>query len=185
MQFLKTHNFLLFSRWESANTLHGRTNNPYDTNRIVGGSSGGEGCIQAAAGSAFGIGSDIGGSIRMPAFFNGVFGHKPSKNTVSNKGQYPIPLSKEQESFLGLGPMCRRAEDLAPILRVIAGKNAERLRLDEVVDLKGLKFYYQETDGGGHLVSPVSHEIRELFGKIAVHLEKAHKIKAKKVGRNY
>lgn len=46
---------------------------------IVGGSSGGEGCIQAAAGSPFGIGSDIGGSIRMPAFFNGIFGHKPTK----------------------------------------------------------------------------------------------------------
>ena len=46
---------------------------------IVGGSSGGEGAIQAAAGSPCGIGSDIGGSIRMPSFFNGIFGHKPSK----------------------------------------------------------------------------------------------------------
>lgn len=45
----------------------------------MGGSSGGEGCLQAAAGSPFGIGSDIGGSIRMPCFFNGIFGHKPSK----------------------------------------------------------------------------------------------------------
>lgn len=60
--------------WESNNTLYGRTCNPYDTNRIVGGSSGGEGCIQAAAASPMGLGSDIGGSIRMPAFFNGVFG---------------------------------------------------------------------------------------------------------------
>lgn len=51
----------------------------YNFRHIVGGSSGGEGCIQAAAGSPLGIGSDIGGSIRMPAFFNGIFGHKPSK----------------------------------------------------------------------------------------------------------
>lgn len=57
--------------WESSNNVHGRTNNPYDTSRIVGGSSGGEGCAQACAASAFGIGSDIGGSIRMPSYFNG------------------------------------------------------------------------------------------------------------------
>lgn len=97
----KANTFTLFGRWESANTVHGRTNNPYNTNHIVGGSSGGEGCNQGAAGSAFGIGSDIGGSIRMPAFFNGVFGHKPSKNIVSSKGQYPIPVTQEQNSFLG------------------------------------------------------------------------------------
>ncbi|KAG8231366.1 hypothetical protein J437_LFUL008915, partial [Ladona fulva] len=65
--------------WESHNTVHGRTYNPYDANRIVGGSSGGEGCLQAAAGSPMGLGSDIGGSIRMPCFFNGIFGHKPSR----------------------------------------------------------------------------------------------------------
>lgn len=117
----------------------------------------------------------------MPAFFNGVFGHKPSQNIVSNVGQYPIPTNKEQASFLGLGPMCRRADDLLPILKVIAGKNAVQLKLDETVELKNLKFYYQETDAGSHLVSPVNQEIKELFKKIVVHLEKAHKIKAKKV----
>lgn len=83
------------------NTVHGRTRNPYDDNRIVGGSSGGEGCLQGACGSAFGIGSDIGGSIRMPAFFNGVFGHKPTKDVVSNEGQYPKPFCAEQNSYLG------------------------------------------------------------------------------------
>lgn len=88
-------------RWESHNRVHGRTSNPYDTNRIVGGSSGGEGCIQAAAASAFGLGSDIGGSIRMPSFFNGIFGHKPSKFIVSNEGQYPSTECEEQNSFLG------------------------------------------------------------------------------------
>ncbi|XP_968383.1 fatty-acid amide hydrolase 2 [Tribolium castaneum] len=167
--------------WESANTIHGRSNNPYDTNHIVGGSSGGEGCLQGAAGSAFGIGSDIGGSIRMPSFFNGIFGHKPSKFIVSNNGQYPAPITTEQTSFLGIGPMCRRAEDLLPLLKIIAGKNANELKLDEPVDVKKLKFYYQETDGGSVGVSPVNHEIRQLFTKIALHLEKAHAIKAKKV----
>lgn len=60
---------------EGNNKVYGRTNNPYDPSRIVGGSSSGEGAIIGAGGSPFGLGSDIGGSIRMPAFFNGIFGH--------------------------------------------------------------------------------------------------------------
>lgn len=166
--------------WESANHVHGRTKNPYDTSRIVGGSSGGEGCAQASAASAFGIGSDIGGSIRMPAFFNGIFGHKPSPLAVPNSGQYPEPITDEQNKFLGIGPMCRRAEDLLPILKVISN-NLPRLRLDEPVDIKKIKFYYQESDGGANMVSPVSPDIKELFGRINLHLEKAHGIKTSKV----
>jgi len=54
---------------------------------LIGGSSGGEAALQGAAGSAFGIGSDIGGSIRMPAFFCGLYGHKPTSGLVSNWGQ--------------------------------------------------------------------------------------------------
>ncbi|XP_022916749.1 fatty-acid amide hydrolase 2-like [Onthophagus taurus] len=167
--------------WESNNTVHGRTNNPYDTNHIVGGSSGGEGCEQAAAGSAFGIGSDIGGSIRMPSFFNGIFGHKPSKFIVSNKGQYPIPNSKEQNSFLGIGPMCRRAEDLLPLLKIIVSSPLNELKLDEDVNIKNIRFFYQEDDTGGVMTSPVNLEIKELFKRIVLHLDKTHKIKAQKV----
>lgn len=48
-----------------------------------------------------GIGSDIGGSIRMPAFFNGIFGHKPSKDIVSNNGQWPMPTERQHQQFLG------------------------------------------------------------------------------------
>ncbi|KAF5270725.1 hypothetical protein FQA39_LY01463 [Lamprigera yunnana] len=168
--------------WESANTLHGRTNNPYDTNRIVGGSSGGEGCNQAAAGSMFGIGSDIGGSIRMPAFFNGVFGHKPSKGIVSQKGQYPIPISDIQKGMLGLGPICRRAEDLLPLFKIIVDKEAvKKLDLNKKVDLAKIKFYYQDTDIHNVMVSPINLEIKNLFKKINLHLRKAHKIETEKV----
>lgn len=59
---------------ESRNNVYGQTSNPYNTTRNVGGSSGGEGAITAACGTAFSVASDIGGSTRMPAFFNGVFG---------------------------------------------------------------------------------------------------------------
>ena len=58
------------------NCLYGVTNNPYDLSRTVGGSSGGAGCMVSAAGVPFAVGSDIGGSIRLPSFMNGIFGHK-------------------------------------------------------------------------------------------------------------
>jgi fatty acid amide hydrolase 2 len=61
---------------ESINYLYGTSKNCYNLSRTVGGSTGGEGCIVSAGGSVIGIGSDIGGSIRIPAYFNGVFGHK-------------------------------------------------------------------------------------------------------------
>lgn len=69
------------NQWvESRNIIYGQTNNPYNTTRTVGGSSGGDAAITAACGVPFALGSDIGGSIRMPAFFNGVFGFKPSES---------------------------------------------------------------------------------------------------------
>lgn len=105
---------------ESANRVYGRTNNPYDPRRIVGGSSGGEGAIVGAGASPFGLGSDIGGSIRMPAFFNGIFGHKPSGGLVPGTGQHPI-AENQALRYLSTGPLCRRAEDLMPLLRVLAG----------------------------------------------------------------
>ncbi|XP_037954495.1 fatty-acid amide hydrolase 2-A-like [Teleopsis dalmanni] len=157
--------------WESNNSVHGRSRNPYDTNRIVGGSSGGEGCIQAAAASPFGLGSDIGGSIRMPAFFNGIFGHKPSKFIVSNKGQFPIPFSEEQNSFLGIGPMTRHAEDLKPMLKIIAGEKAAQLNLDESVDLSKVRYFFQENDGGGRLVSAVDDDLINGVRQVVQHLK--------------
>lgn len=105
---------------ESSNRVYGRSNNPYDPTRIVGGSSGGEGAIIGAAGSPIGLGSDVGGSIRGPAFFNGVFGHKPSGGLVPGTGQYPIAENRAL-SYLTTGPLARRAEDLMPLLRVLAG----------------------------------------------------------------
>lgn len=108
---------------ESNNKVYGRTNNPYRQTHIVGGSSGGEGAIIGSGASPFGIGSDIGGSIRMPAFFNGVFGHKPSACLVPNLGQYPA-AENEAQRFLCTGPLTRRADDLMPLLKIFAGASA-------------------------------------------------------------
>ena len=105
---------------ESVNRVYGRTRNPYDERRAAGGSSGGEGAAVGAGASPFGLASDIGGSIRIPALFCGVFGHKPSSGLVPTTGNYP-PSDGENSRMLGIGPIARRAEDLIAILRIVAG----------------------------------------------------------------
>lgn len=104
---------------ESYNLIYGRTSNPWDVTRTSGGSSGGEGALVAAGGSVFGIGSDVGGSIRIPAAFCGTVGHKPSAGLIPNTGHYP-PATPEN-GYLVSGPLCRRVGDVLPILRALAG----------------------------------------------------------------
>lgn len=105
---------------ETDNLLYGRTNNPWDPTRIPGGSSGGEAAIVGAGASPFGVASDVGGSIRMPAFFCGVFGHKASGGLVPSTGHFPT-ASPKAARFLSTGPITRSARDLHPILSVLAG----------------------------------------------------------------
>ncbi|MFO0603655.1 MAG: amidase [Polyangiales bacterium] len=109
---------------ESVNRLHGRTGSAYDPARTAGGSSGGEGALVGAGASPVGLGADVGGSIRMPAFFNGVFGHKPTPGLVPNAGQYPNADPGAQR-LLGTGPIVRRAGDLMPVLRALAGPHPD------------------------------------------------------------
>lgn len=107
---------------EAENSVYGRTNNPYDLAISPAGSSGGEGAILAAGGSAFGIGSDTGGSVRLPAYFCGVTAIKPTNGRV--------PLTGHIVDYTGginggnnpaLGPMARYIEDLDLILPIIQG----------------------------------------------------------------
>jgi fatty acid amide hydrolase 2 len=105
---------------ESSNPLYGRTNNPYDPTRTAGGSSGGEGAAVGSGGSVFGVAADIGGSIRIPALFCGVFGHKPTAGLVPTTGVWPSTAGDAQ-NLLAVGPLTRRAEDLFPVLSVMAG----------------------------------------------------------------
>ncbi|XP_028832440.1 fatty-acid amide hydrolase 2-A [Denticeps clupeoides] len=155
---------------ESHNNIYGITCNPYDFGRIAGGSSGGEGSILGAGASVIGVGSDIGGSIRMPCFFNGIFGHKPTPGIVSNEGQHPPP-SGQQPGFISTGPMCRYAEDLLPMLKIMAGPNAERLPLSSEVDLKRLKFFSIPHDNGSALVSPVDSQLLQAQRRVVEKLE--------------
>jgi fatty acid amide hydrolase 2 len=105
---------------ESNNGVYGRTSNAYDHRRTSGGSSGGEGAVVGAGGAPFGLGADIGGSIRMPAFFNGVFGHKPTGGLIPNSGQFPISTG-DALLYMTTGPLARRAEDLWPLVETLAG----------------------------------------------------------------
>lgn len=129
---------------ESDNRVYGRANNAYDATRTAGGSSGGEGAAIGSGGSPFGLGTDIAGSIRVPAFFNGVFGHKPSIGLVPNSGQWPHAEGSAAE-LLVTGPLARRAEDLMPVLKIVAGPDGEDEMVRDVtigdpadVSLKGL-----------------------------------------------
>lgn len=136
---------------ETDNRVYGRTNNPYRPDRIAGGSSGGEGAIIGAGGSPFGLGADVGGSIRMPAFFNGIFGHKPTPGIVPNAGQVPMPTGAV-DGYCVSGPLTRRAEDLMPLMRLLGGKQASALGDPETVDLAALRVF-NVTDNGRQRVS--------------------------------
>ena len=105
---------------ETANPVHGRTHNPWDLRRTPGGSSGGEAALVAAAASPFGIGSDIAGSIRIPAGMCGVVGHKPSELLVPNTGHWG-PGAAAAERMLCTGPIARCVGDAEQVLEIIAG----------------------------------------------------------------
>ncbi|MCB1152353.1 amidase [bacterium] len=159
---------------ETNNLIYGRSNNPYNREHIVGGSSGGEGCIIGAGGSPFGLGADIGGSIRMPAFFNGVFGHKASSNLIPNTGQYPISFDGTL-NYLATGPICRRAEDLWPLVKLMAGPdgvdpNTREQPLGDpgTVDLTSLTVV--DIEDNGH--TPVSLDLRLAQRRVTDHLVK-------------
>jgi fatty acid amide hydrolase 2 len=148
---------------ESSNHVYGRTNSAYDERRTAGGSSGGEGAAVGSGGSPLGLGSDIGGSVRLPAFFNGVFGHKPSCGVIPNTGQFPV-ADGEAARMLTAGPICRRAEDLMPAMRVLAGPDgvdpiAREVELGDPdgVDIGSLDVIVSER--AWYL--PVSRELRE------------------------
>lgn len=141
---------------ESGNRLYGRTSNPYDAGRTAGGSSGGEGAAVGAGGSVFGVASDIAGSIRIPAFFCGVFGHKPSPGIVSNDGMYPPAPDGGSARMLQTGPLARRAEDLMPLLALMA-EPAAQLTDPGTVSLEGLTVTTVENTS----LLPMSRELRD------------------------
>ena len=108
--------------YETANLLHGRTSNPWDLERSPGGSSGGESAAIAAGMSAAGLGSDSGGSVRVPAHFTGICSLKPTPGRIPGRGHLPPCVGPF--SVLGaIGPMARTMRDVALLFRTLSGQD--------------------------------------------------------------
>jgi amidase len=115
---------LQLADWQSYNAIYGQTNNPWDVKRTPGGSSGGSAAALAAGLGYLSVGSDIGGSLRVPAHFCGIFSHKPTLDLVSLLGHLPGggPGLPDFSTLLAVGgPLARSAGDLLAALKVIGG----------------------------------------------------------------
>jgi amidase len=162
--------------WETRSALHGQTNSPWDLERTPGGSSGGEAALIAACCSAGGIGSDGGGSIRVPAHFSGICGLKPTPGRIPATGHFPA--SAGPFALLGVvGPMTRTVKDLQLMLQVTAGPdNADpnaapvrALQYDPVPLRKTTRIGYFEDEPG----TPVTAETRAAVQQAAQALREA------------
>ena len=118
--FGKTNVPMYLADWQTFNDIYGTTNNPWDRNRVPGGSSGGSAAALAAGLTGLEAGSDIGASIRNPAHYCGVYGHKPTYGIISPLGQ-TLPGTVGKSDISVVGPLARSAEDLALALDVMAG----------------------------------------------------------------
>jgi amidase len=165
--------------FQSYNEIYGATNNPWDLGRSPGGSSGGCGAALAAGFGPLSIGSDIGGSIRVPSHFCGVFGHKPSLGLVPLRG-YGLPPARPvpgQGDLAVVGPMARTAADLALSLDVIAGPDETR---DGIGYRLALPAPRHDQLGGfrilvidSHPLMPTGDAVRSAIGRLAERLGKS------------
>ncbi len=105
---------------ETDNLIYGRTNNPLDESRTPGGSSGGEGALVGSGSTVLGVGTDILGSIRIPAAFCGIVGFKPASDAVSSQAIWPDLRGLFLDSWLGTGPLTRSVRDARLVYNVIA-----------------------------------------------------------------
>jgi Asp-tRNA(Asn)/Glu-tRNA(Gln) amidotransferase A subunit family amidase len=152
----------LLMAWETDNLLYGRTNSPWDLERTPGGSSGGEAAAIAAGMSAGGVGSDGGGSIRVPAHFSGICGLKPTPGRIPATGHFPV--SAGPFASIGVvGPMARTVADLKLLFEVMQGPDVGDtnaapvpVRWPDEDEVRTLRVGYFEDDGR----TPVTAETR-------------------------
>ncbi len=166
--------------FQSYNDVYGTTNNPWDLNRTPGGSSGGSAAALAAGFGPISLGSDIGGSLRVPAHYCGVYAHKPSFGVVPMRGHAPPGPPRAlpyQPDLVVVGPMARSAIDLELALDVIAGPDearegiAYRLALPSPrhEDLKSFRVLVIDT----HPLLPTATTVRTALDRLSQHLVKA------------
>src|SRR5215471_5770313 len=165
--------------WQSYNEIYGTTNNPYDLGRTPGGSSGGSSAALAAGYGALSLGSDIGGSLRVPGFHCGIYAHKPTFNLLASRGHTPPPFPPLpiDRDLAVIGPMARSAADLSLLLDVIAGPDpieagkAFRLELPPPrgTRLKDFRVLVVDTDP----LLPTDKDVRDGIDNLAENLGKA------------
>jgi amidase len=165
--------------WQSYNEIYGTTNNPYDLGRTPGGSSGGSSAALAAGYGPLSLGSDIGGSLRVPAFHCGVYAHKPTFALVPSRGHMApsLPALPSSRDLSVIGPMARSAADLSLLLDVVAGPDpidtghAYKLALPPPRhgELKNFRVLLIETDP----VLPTDKTVRGAIEKLAANLGNA------------
>ena len=175
----KTNVPLGLGDWQSYNEIYGTTNNPYDLGRTPGGSSGGSSAALAAGYGPLSLGSDIGGSLRVPAFHCGVYAHKPTFALVPSRGHTPPPLPPLplDRDLAVIGPMARSTADLSLLLDVIAGPDpldagtAYRLALPPPRHdvLEDFRVLVVDTDP----VMPTNAVVRAAIDRLAANLGKA------------
>ena len=168
--FGKTNVPLMLADFQSYNEVYGVTNNPYNLGRIPGGSSGGSAAALAAGLVGLETGSDIGGSIRNPAHFCGVFGHKPTWNLLWMRGHAPPGDMRSTPDISVIGPLARSAADLETALQLMAGPDEItargcRLELPTLAkpSLAGLKVAVWSDDPA----APVEAEVRLRVEQVA------------------
>ncbi len=165
----------LLMAWETDNLLYGRTNNPWDLERTPGGSSGGEAAAIAAGMSAGGVGSDGGGSVRVPAHFSGICGLKPTPGRIPATGHFPT--SGGPFALIGVvGPMARTVADVRALFEIMQGPDEGDtcaapvpVRWPEEEDIRKLRIGYFEDDGR----TPVTSETRAAVRSAAEALQRA------------
>lgn len=171
----KTNLSEMLADYQTNNPLFGRTNNPWDVNRTPGGSSGGAAAALASGMTPFEIGTDLSGSIRIPAHFCGLFGLKPTENRVPLTGLIPAPfdMPRSVRIMSCIGPMARTAEDLALLYSIIAGPDGRDTEVQPVsveeasqLELKDLKIAFAPAFPG----LPVAAEIRQSIEELAQQL---------------
>lgn len=177
----KTNVPFMLHDWQAYNEIYGTTNNPWKPNHTPGGSSGGSAAALAAGFVTLELGSDLAGSIRVPASFCGVYGHKPSVHLVPLRGSTPPMSPPSPTPVVDLpvaGPMARSADDLALALDVIAGP-------DELWDGKGYELKlpkpkhsrlnnYRVLVLKEHPLCPTSKPVLHALDNLVVQLNQAH-----------
>lgn len=173
----KTNLSVLAMDMQSDNSIFGKTNNPWDTTKTSGGSSGGCAAALATGMTPLSFGNDLAGSIRLPAAYCGVYGFKPSFGVVSLHGIQTDPAEKVNglKSLAVAGPLARNIRDLELAMSIIAQTTSEDRRLvplnnnTDTIDIKTLKIAWTDEFGG----VPVDVEIKQQLQQYVSQLEKA------------